>query len=330
MISRMRDILILTGTCGVGKSTISWQWAERRLGATIDCDVFRTWIRNPALMNSDGFQEMLLARQAVHLAEDYMALGLDVAINNVWTPPGLTFLRGQLGERARLRMVWLTCAPAENHDRDKSRAPSDMMGKRVDELQAELDALDWPADVVRLDTTGQTVNETVVAIERLFEREPGTRINGLALRPSIVDDVDFICDVTRATIAGYALQTWDLSQDELETAIRDDVVLGQDQIVLLHGRQIGVLSVEVHPHEHFIDKILILPDYQRWGIGTHLVRRVLKTAFAQGLPVKLHVLKVNPARRLYRRLGFVDVEETADYYLMEASPSDDPARPVGY
>jgi hypothetical protein len=35
------------------------------------------------------------------------------------------------------------------------------------------------------------------------------------------------------------------------------------------------------------------------------------------LPVKLRVLKVNPARRLYERLGFIHKGETPTHYLME-------------
>jgi predicted kinase len=166
-------ILILTGSCGVGKSTLARRWAARRLGAAIDCDTLRNWIMDPALHTADGYQESLLARQSVCLAQAYMALGLDVAIDNVWTPAGLAYLRDQLGAQARLRMVWLTCASAENHERDLQRPPSDVMGDRVDELQAELDALEWPAGLIRLDTTGQTADETLAEIEALFDQEPG-------------------------------------------------------------------------------------------------------------------------------------------------------------
>ncbi len=165
----MNDILIVTGTCGVGKSTTCWRWADQRLGATIDCDYFRTWIRNPALQVADGFQEPLLARHAILLAEDYLAMGLDVAIDNVWTPDGLEVLRRQLGDKARLRFFWLTCAPAENHQRDDQRSPGDVMGRRVDELQAELEAIAWPDYVIKLDTTGQTVTQTLQTIAASFE-----------------------------------------------------------------------------------------------------------------------------------------------------------------
>lgn len=49
-----------------------------------------------------------------------------------------------------------------------------------------------------------------------------------------------------------------------------------------------------------------------------MIQVLLQEAFDQYLPVRLRVLKVNPARRLYERLGFKVVEEADTHYLMEA------------
>ncbi|MCU0522402.1 MAG: GNAT family N-acetyltransferase, partial [Anaerolineae bacterium] len=252
--------------------------------------------------------------------EDYMAMDLDVAIDNVWTPAGLAYLQEQLQDKARIRVVWLTAAPDENHRRDALRPPSDVQGARVDELQAELDALEWPEAVLRLDTTGQTVEQTLDAIERAFDRDPATLPRGLSLRPSTPADADFICAVMRATMTDYVMQAWAPSEAAAEAAYREDIIIGQDHIVVLSGREIGVFSIERKPDEIFLDKLFILPDYQRWGIGSHLIRMVLAEAFGQSLPVRLGVLKVNPARSLYERLGFVVEGEEGASYLMGALP----------
>ena len=45
--------------------------------------------------------------------------------------------------------------------------------------------------------------------------------------------------------------------------------------------------------------------------------QVLHEAAMRGLPTRLHVLKINPASVLYRRLGFSLVEETETHYIME-------------
>lgn len=38
---------------------------------------------------------------------------------------------------------------------------------------------------------------------------------------------------------------------------------------------------------------------------------------AKGLPIKLRVLTINPARELYERLGFSVVRSTAEHHYME-------------
>jgi hypothetical protein len=117
----------------------------------------------------------LLAKHAAALAEDYLSMGLDVAIDNVWTPKGLARLRERLNNRGRICVVWLNCSPKKNHRRDKQRSPSDVMGGRVDELQQELEAMDWPDYVTRLDTSGQSLDQTLDSIEKSFQQPDQTR-----------------------------------------------------------------------------------------------------------------------------------------------------------
>jgi hypothetical protein len=169
----MKDILIVTGTCGVGKSAVCWGWANGRHGAAINCDAFRTWIRNPWLRAADSYQEPLLARHAASLARDYLKMGLDVAIDNVWTPAGLDHLQKQLTGKGRIKVFWLNCSSRENHQRDRQRSPSDVMEGRLDELQGELEGMTWPDYVTRLDTTGQSLEATIQTIEESFQIENG-------------------------------------------------------------------------------------------------------------------------------------------------------------
>jgi hypothetical protein len=168
----MKDILIVTGTGGVGKSTICWAWAGRRGGAAINCDFFRTWIRDRSLRMANGYQEELIAKHACALTEDYMELGLDVAIDNVWTPRGVALLTSRLRDKGRINVFWLNCSREENHQRDQHRSPSDVMNGRLDELQQQLEGMEWPDYVQRIDTSGLSLDETLDLIERSFRPLP--------------------------------------------------------------------------------------------------------------------------------------------------------------
>ena len=70
----------------------------------------------------------------------------------------------------------------------------------------------------------------------------------------------------------------------------------------------------------FLAAIVIAPAHQRQGIGGRLVASVCHDADALGMPVDLQVLKVNPAIRLYQRLGFVLTGETATHYTLRHEP----------
>ncbi|MCC9648213.1 GNAT family N-acetyltransferase [Rubrivivax sp. JA1029] len=62
----------------------------------------------------------------------------------------------------------------------------------------------------------------------------------------------------------------------------------------------------------------LLPAYRRAGIGSRLIAEVLAEARDQGARVSLSVLKSNPARSLYERLGFTVTAECENGYSMRA------------
>ena len=116
-------------------------------------------------------------------------------------------------------------------------------------------------------------------------------------------------------------QTWGRWEEDWEQRyFRDNFRPEIDRIIIYHGQDVGVLSTEERAADVFLRLIELLPTHQRLGIGTTVITGVLSKAHRCQLPVALQVLKVNPARRLYERLGFTLHGETATHYLMVARP----------
>ena len=69
---------------------------------------------------------------------------------------------------------------------------------------------------------------------------------------------------------------------------------------------------------HVID-IALIPEHRGAGIGTKLLKELQEEARAAGKTLSIHVEQFNPARRLYERLGFQQVEEKGVYLLMRWS-----------
>jgi ribosomal protein S18 acetylase RimI-like enzyme len=145
-------------------------------------------------------------------------------------------------------------------------------------------------------------------------------MDALTLRSVRAKDRDFLYRLKRATLKEYVEQTWGWDEGWQQAHFERTFDPTHLQVVVLDGKDIGMLLVERRDEEVFLGVIEILPAYQRRGIGTELIRSVLTAAFSAGIPVTLQVLKVNPARRLYERLGFGVVGETETHYLMKAVP----------
>lgn len=136
-------------------------------------------------------------------------------------------------------------------------------------------------------------------------------------RTATEHDADFLFQLLRATMQAYVVQTW---------RERDDAWQRQRfcqhfnpalcQIVLYQDQPIGVICVERRMTEIYLGKIELWPAYQGRGIGTALIIALVTEANQQRVPLTLQVLKVNPARRLHARLGFVICGETATHWLM--------------
>lgn len=88
------------------------------------------------------------------------------------------------------------------------------------------------------------------------------------------------------------------------------------QIVLLDSTPVGVFSVEEFESHIFIHEIQILPEFQKRGIGSHIVAEQLAYARQTRKLVKLKVLRKNEAKKLYERHGFVCCEESEIDYKM--------------
>lgn len=135
-----------------------------------------------------------------------------------------------------------------------------------------------------------------------------------ALRPATKSDYDFLYSLKVACLKEYVSATWGWDEAFQQRHFAKQFDPAKVQIVAVDGRDVGQLSVENRDEELFLSGIYIFPGWQNEGLGTAIIRDVLSEAKDQNRPVALQVLKVNPARRLYERLGFEVVGETTTHY----------------
>jgi len=168
----MKEILILTGACGVGKSTISKKWAKLKKGVVIESDYFRNWIHNEIYERFSIKEELLVADLSFVSTKEYLKHNMPVAIENVWTPLGLDKLKSNLEDEFRnvnIKCIWLKCDLKENHRRDKLRIIETQMKDRVDIVNDELSEYKWPEYLNIIDTTKLSELETLNRILDIYK-----------------------------------------------------------------------------------------------------------------------------------------------------------------
>ncbi len=141
------------------------------------------------------------------------------------------------------------------------------------------------------------------------------------LRPAGTGDLELLWRLHRATMREYVDRTWGWDEEDQRRRFVEDFDPEGLQVVELGGRAIGRLSVRRRPEDIFLASIEIAPELQDRGIATVLIRDLCAEADRRRVPLGLTVLRVNPARRLYERLGFLCVEETATHYVMRRQPA---------
>jgi ribosomal protein S18 acetylase RimI-like enzyme len=92
-------------------------------------------------------------------------------------------------------------------------------------------------------------------------------------------------------------------------------------VIVVGGEPAGRLYLDRSGSELHVLDIALLPPFRGRGIGSRLLGQLAAEADAASVPLTVYVEKQNPARRLYERLGFREVDEGPVYLLMERPPA---------
>ena len=144
-----------------------------------------------------------------------------------------------------------------------------------------------------------------------------TKTQSYLLERATALDYEFIYGLARLTMHDYVARIWGWDEVFQSARFRDMFVVNEWQLIASSRRRVGCLNVQFRPDEIFLANIYVLPEYQRRGIGSSIIRNLLQIGVETGLPVRLNVLTSNDnAYRLYVRLGFQVVEASSDKRLM--------------
>lgn len=142
-------------------------------------------------------------------------------------------------------------------------------------------------------------------------------MSSLQTRQAIASDFNFVYELHRQELFSYVEQTWGWFEEVQLNGMQSDFDNLPFEIISDRGKDIGVISVVDLENTLLLNYLAILRAYQRLGFGTQLLGKVLEQALDRGIPVKLKVMRVNPAKAFYERLGFVIANSDEALLYME-------------
>ncbi len=136
----------------------------------------------------------------------------------------------------------------------------------------------------------------------------------ISFRQITFDDFDFLWRLHNAALREYVEKTWGWDEERQRRLFAESFDANNGEIIVIGGADAGYLWTAEREMGTILVSIRILPEYQNRGIGKKIIEDVLVKSKK---PVRLQVLKINPAQNLYKRLGFETISETETHFLMK-------------
>lgn len=162
--------------------------------------------------------------------------------------------------------------------------------------------------------------------------EPAVVSTVYTLTPARPADAPFLLAVYASTRADELAQVdWSAEQKQAFIAMQYNAQAShyarvypdaEYYIIQRGGAPAGRLIVQRGRNALLLMDIALLPQFQRAGTGSAVIRDLMDEARRAAVPLVLHVENFNPARRLYERLGFSVRAEEGIYLEMEWRPGE--------
>ena len=141
----------------------------------------------------------------------------------------------------------------------------------------------------------------------------------IMLRPARTQDFDF-CEALYFAGMENIIRELNLDRVAQSASFRQLWELTQVRIIVVDGADVGWLQSTKQGDSLFLAQLFISASFQRRGIGTEVMHRLIAEAARARQAVTLGVVKINPALRLYERMGFRITHEDDRKLYMRRDP----------
>jgi ribosomal protein S18 acetylase RimI-like enzyme len=141
----------------------------------------------------------------------------------------------------------------------------------------------------------------------------------ISLRPAGHQDFDY-CERLYFGEMEWIMRELHLDRAAQAASFQQQWDPSQVSIITLDGSDVGWLQTTTQDDELFVAQMVVDRPFQRRGIGTEVLERLIVDAADANRTMRLNVVKINPALRLYERLGFQVIREDDRKFYMKRDP----------
>lgn len=127
---------------------------------------------------------------------------------------------------------------------------------------------------------------------------------GISMRQGQPTDMEWLYQTFKKTMQGFISETWGWDELLQEHSFYENLPAKSFAIATLEQRDVGALNLREKADHLWLEMVLVLPDYQGQGIGRLMLEYAQKQARKAQKPLRLSVLKLNPAYDFYHHMGF--------------------------
>jgi ribosomal protein S18 acetylase RimI-like enzyme len=130
-------------------------------------------------------------------------------------------------------------------------------------------------------------------------------------------DREWLYDLYKMTMLPFIEATWGWDEEFQNNGFNKYLKPADWKIITVDNEKVGGF-VLVKKHDHYwLEMLIIKSEYQKKGIGSMVVSYIQSIAVNKSLPLKLSVIKANPVKTFYMKLGFIQYDEDVSFYKLQ-------------
>lgn len=141
------------------------------------------------------------------------------------------------------------------------------------------------------------------------------------VRQAGISDEAWLYELYCSTMRAHIEKTWGWVEEFQVNGFKTNLHPTKFKIVVANGEDVGAYLVNDVSDHYWLEMLLVSFAIQRCGLGTAIISALQDASAKGGKPLRLSVLKVNPAKAFYTRMGFHVYDEDDSFFKM-AWPHD--------